>query len=182
MKSRCLWVRDNLVECRSCSVEDTRTLGAILARSVFAGMMVFLEGDLGAGKTEFVRGFAGGLEASGVRSPSFTLVNEYQGRISLAHADLYRLSDESSDELGLTDYAERGWIVMIEWAEKWKTRPDEESICIRISVPGDGPDGDAVMEDDFFIRKITLTSKGEKAGEALCRFVGLAGGKEADHE
>lgn len=171
-----------MVECRSSSVETTRKLGAILSRSAFAGMMIYLEGDLGAGKTEFVRGFAGGLEASGVRSPSFTLVNEYHGRISLAHADLYRLSGESPDELGLHDYADRGWIVMIEWAEKWKTRPDDESIIVHISAPGDGASGYAVMEDDFFSRKITLTSKGQKAGEALRMFASMAGGNKTDHE
>ena len=78
------------LEYSSACEEATLRLGAFLSRFVFPGLLVLLFGDLGAGKTVLVRGFVEGLKGGGVRSPSFTLVNEYDAAIGVTHADLFR--------------------------------------------------------------------------------------------
>ncbi len=100
--------------------EAGRALGATLA----SGDVVLLTGELGAGKTAFVRGLAVGLGAPAdeVSSPTFTLVQEYRGRIPLFHVDLYRISGPEADDLGLDELRDQG-VVAIEWAEKLDARP-----------------------------------------------------------
>lgn len=99
----------------------TRVLAARLARSLGPGAVVLLSGDLGAGKTVFVRGLAEGLgaDAETVSSPTFVLVQEYRGgALPLVHADLYRLAIADLDEIGLdTDMAARG-VLAVEWPER----------------------------------------------------------------
>jgi tRNA threonylcarbamoyladenosine biosynthesis protein TsaE len=108
-----------------------RRLGPILS----AGDVVLLFGDLGAGKTAFVRGLAEGLGIDGgeVTSPTFTLVQEYRsGRLPLVHVDLYRLDDPREiEDLGLDEIA-AGGVLAIEWAEKLAPVPDR-AIEVRIS-------------------------------------------------
>jgi len=106
------------------SEDATADIGARLGRSLRAGSVVLLEGELGAGKTAFVRGLAAGLgvEDDQVSSPTFTLVQEYRGRLLLLHADLYRISAAESDELGLDELGAQG-VLAIEWAEKLTRRP-----------------------------------------------------------
>ena len=106
------------------SEDATAAIGASLGRSLRAGAVVLLEGELGAGKTAFVRGLAAGLgvEDDQVSSPTFTLVQEYRGRLLLLHADLYRISAAESDELGLDELGAQG-VLAIEWAEKLTRRP-----------------------------------------------------------
>jgi tRNA threonylcarbamoyladenosine biosynthesis protein TsaE len=103
------------------SEEETAAVGHDLAASLAAGDVVLLYGDLGAGKTAFVRGLAAGLgvERDEVSSPTFTLVQEYRGgRLALFHVDLYRLDDPREiDDLGLEEIAADG-VMAIEWAEK----------------------------------------------------------------
>ena len=101
--------------------EETEALGARLARALEPGAVVAFTGDLGAGKTAFVRGLARGL---GIRdrgtSPTFTIVNEYEGgRLPLFHFDLYRLgcADELFD-IGWEDYLARGGVCAVEWSER----------------------------------------------------------------
>ena len=100
---------------------ETASVGRELASSLAAGSVVLLYGDLGAGKTAFVRGLAEGLGVSRdeVSSPTFTLVQEYRGgRLTLFHVDLYRLNDPREiDDLGLDEIADEG-VLAIEWAEK----------------------------------------------------------------
>ena len=101
--------------------EETEALGARLARALEPGAVVAFTGDLGAGKTAFVRGLARGLGIPDrVTSPTFTIVNEYEGgRLPLFHFDLYRLG--SADELfdiGWEDYLARGGVCAVEWSER----------------------------------------------------------------
>jgi tRNA threonylcarbamoyladenosine biosynthesis protein TsaE len=105
----------------SSSEADTRAIAAALAPSLSPGAIVVLSGDLGAGKTAFVRGLATGLgiDPDEVTSPTFTLVHEYRGgRLPLIHVDLYRLDRAELDEIGLdSDLAATG-VTAVEWAER----------------------------------------------------------------
>jgi tRNA threonylcarbamoyladenosine biosynthesis protein TsaE len=121
------------------SEEETEQAGQSLAGSLRPGAVVLLYGELGAGKTAFVRGLARGLGAStdDVSSPTFTLIQEYTGRsVTLYHVDLYRLAPREVDELGLEELVSGDGIVAIEWAERWAGRPDD--VCeVRIEHTGD---------------------------------------------
>ncbi len=101
------------------SERDTEEIGAAFAETLKPGTVVALYGELGAGKTAFVRGMAHGLGLScNVSSPTFTIVNEYCGERELIHFDMYRLS--GSDELfeiGWEDYLARGSVCAVEWSE-----------------------------------------------------------------
>jgi tRNA threonylcarbamoyladenosine biosynthesis protein TsaE len=109
------------------SEEETSAAGARLARTLRAGDVILLYGELGAGKTAFVRGLAQGLGADpdAVSSPTFTLVQEYSGRLTLFHVDLYRLEEAEVDDLGLDELILNDGVVAIEWAERWRGRPDD---------------------------------------------------------
>ena len=103
------------------SEAETAAVGRELASALSAGSVVLLSGDLGAGKTAFVRGLAEGLGVSSeaVSSPTFTIMQEYRGgRAPLFHVDLYRLNDEREiEDLGLDEIA-GGGVLTIEWADK----------------------------------------------------------------
>jgi tRNA threonylcarbamoyladenosine biosynthesis protein TsaE len=110
------------------SEQETSAAGESLARTLRAGDVVLLYGDLGAGKTAFVRGMARGVGANPdeVSSPTFTIVQEYPGAaVTLYHVDLYRLEPAEVDDLGLEDLVAGEGIVAIEWAERWSGRPDD---------------------------------------------------------
>jgi len=118
---------------------ETEAAGEALGRSLSAGNVVLLFGDLGAGKTAFVRGMALGIGANPdeVSSPTFTIVQEYTGRAAtLYHVDLYRLEPAEIDDLGLDDLVSGDGIVAIEWAERWKGRPDDVTE-VRLEHRGD---------------------------------------------
>jgi tRNA threonylcarbamoyladenosine biosynthesis protein TsaE len=116
------------------SESETADTGRDLAASLRPGSVVLLIGDLGAGKTAFVRGLAQGLgvPSEEVSSPTFTLVQEYRGgRLPLFHVDLYRLNDPREiDDLGLDEIADEG-VLAIEWAEKMRTTPRE---FVRVTI------------------------------------------------
>ncbi|MEP6916236.1 MAG: tRNA (adenosine(37)-N6)-threonylcarbamoyltransferase complex ATPase subunit type 1 TsaE [Acidobacteriota bacterium] len=107
------------------SEEETTQAGERLAADLRPGDVVLLDGDLGAGKTAFVRGLARGLGADGedVSSPTFTLVQEYRGRVRLHHVDLYRLEPREIADLGLDELTSGDGIVAIEWSERWPDAP-----------------------------------------------------------
>jgi tRNA threonylcarbamoyladenosine biosynthesis protein TsaE len=98
---------------------------------------VLLHGDLGAGKTAFVRGLARGIGASAgdVSSPTFTIVQEYHGRVTLYHVDLYRLAPVEVAELGLDEMFEGNGVVAVEWAERWIEAPPH-SWVVRLALEG----------------------------------------------
>ena len=144
----------------------TRRLGQVLGRALLPGVTVLLSGDLGAGKTAFVKGVGDALGVDGVRSPSFTLINEYRTeRFLLAHADLYRLDPEGVDELGLEEYAGAGdAVLMVEWPERWRFPPGTEVLNVALGVRGE-------EERVFEVRSV-----GERADEAADAL--LAGAKD----
>ena len=101
---------------------ETEAIGEVWGRAAQAGTVIGLSGDLGAGKTQLVKGFARGLDISErVHSPTFTLVNEYQsGRLPFFHLDLYRLETRAQIiGAGLEDYFQPAGVSVIEWIERW---------------------------------------------------------------
>jgi tRNA threonylcarbamoyladenosine biosynthesis protein TsaE len=123
---------------RSSSEEDTRRAAASLAASLAPGTVLLLSGDLGAGKTVFVRGVAEGLgvDPDVVTSPTFTLVHEYRGgRLPLIHVDLYRLEAADLDEIGLDNDLAASGVVAVEWPERL-TRPIPGAMRVRIEDTG----------------------------------------------
>jgi tRNA threonylcarbamoyladenosine biosynthesis protein TsaE len=118
------------------SAEQTRALGAALGEVASAGDRIALLGPLGAGKTQFAKGFAVGLGVREiVNSPSFTLMAEYAGRLPLFHQDLYRLSGaEEALGGGLIDERQLDGVTLTEWAERLPAEMDPERLTVRIEV------------------------------------------------
>ena len=114
---------------------------------------MLLSGDLGAGKTAFVRGMAEGLgiDPQEVSSPTFTLIQEYRGPVTLQHVDLYRLKPSEVEGLGLDELTDGTAVVAIEWAERWADAPGG-SWVVRLEHEG---------EDR---RRIAIERPGENAG------------------
>jgi len=126
-------------EILTASEEETVGAGEQLGASLRPGDVVLLTGQLGAGKTAFVRGLARGVGAApdDVSSPTFTLIQEYRGgRATLHHVDLYRLQAADVADLGLDELVSSGGIVAIEWAERWDERP-ADAIDVRIEDSGE---------------------------------------------
>lgn len=117
------------------SPAETETIGQDLAARLSPGTVVAFTGDLGAGKTAFVRGMARGLGIpQRVTSPTFTIVNEYEGgRLPLFHFDMYRLhSADDLFDIGWEDFLRRGGICAVEWSETIREALDEETIYVDI--------------------------------------------------
>jgi tRNA threonylcarbamoyladenosine biosynthesis protein TsaE len=109
------------------SDEETFALGERLGEGLTDSAIFLLSGDLGAGKTVFAKGLACGLgiDPTDVTSPSFTLINEHEGRLKFFHIDLYRLDENGGGGLGLEEILERpNAVVLIEWAERLGDVPD----------------------------------------------------------
>jgi tRNA threonylcarbamoyladenosine biosynthesis protein TsaE len=118
------------------SEEQTVDLGRMLGSLLEPGDLVCLYGDLGAGKTHFSYGIALGLEVRDeyITSPTFTFVNEYQGRIPLYHIDLYRLTDPSElDGIGFEQYIDSDGATVIEWAERAEHELPPEALGVYLS-------------------------------------------------
>ena len=117
------------------SEQETRNLGRQFAENLHPGLCILLYGDLGAGKTVFVRGICEAFGISGVRSPSFTLINQYESDsgIFIIHADLYRLDDNGAESLGLEEYYDSDdSILIVEWPERWNNPPEKNLIKVFI--------------------------------------------------
>jgi tRNA threonylcarbamoyladenosine biosynthesis protein TsaE len=120
------------------SEEETRAIASAFATQLQAGAVILLSGDLGAGKTAFVRGLAEGLliNTDDVTSPTFTLVHEYRGgRLPLMHVDLYRLDRADLDEIGLDQDVAATGVTAVEWAERM-SRLIPGAIAVKISDLG----------------------------------------------
>ena len=124
---------------RTDSAEQTEALGQKLGATLAPGSVVAFRGGLGMGKTAFTRGLARGLGCMGrVTSPTFTIVNEYRGKIPLFHFDMYRLS--SSDalfDIGWEDYLDRGGVCAVEWSENVPEAFDGSEIRVSIEKCSD---------------------------------------------
>jgi len=121
----------------SCSPEETRQMGSEVVRNAPAGTVLSLIGDLGAGKTEFVKGLALGLGIdSDVTSPTFTILHEYRGgRLPLFHMDFYRLHEERElDEIGFDEYLRAAGVCAIEWGDKFPNRLPPYSMKVFFSI------------------------------------------------
>jgi len=133
-------VKAHSISYTSPSVKKTMWLGRQLGVLLGEGDVIALIGDLGGGKTWFAKGIALGLgiDADSIVSPTFTLVNEYQGAYPLYHIDLYRLSTRSDIvALGLEEYLPGNGVTVIEWADRWPDELPEETIHIELSIVDD---------------------------------------------
>lgn len=118
------------------SEEETEVIARELAREVKPGAIIGLVGDLGAGKTVFVRGFVTGLggDRNQVHSPTFTLLNIYSGVIPIYHFDLYRLNNvEDLDAIGYYEFSRSGGVSLIEWIDKVIEIHPDVDIWVKIS-------------------------------------------------
>ncbi|MFW6335287.1 MAG: tRNA (adenosine(37)-N6)-threonylcarbamoyltransferase complex ATPase subunit type 1 TsaE, partial [Desulfosalsimonas sp.] len=135
---------------KTTSSEETFRLGRLIGENTSGPCTLGLLGDLGAGKTVFIQGLARGLgvpEKYSVTSPTYTIVNQYPGRMTLFHADLYRLQDPGEiSETGLEEILSSGQVVAIEWAEHLPEDAPQPDILIRIEAP----DADTRLFSLFF--------------------------------
>jgi len=125
------------IEFISKSPSETIAIGAHIGRSAVVGDLFLLCGELGAGKTQLAKGLAQGIGVPDwqyVLSPSFTLMNVYEGRIDLCHADLYRIEADAVEGLDLEDFLDKG-VVAVEWGERYPSW--QEGIKITLEVLGE---------------------------------------------
>ena len=157
MKEECITVR-------TASSVETINLGNKLGKTLYKGDVIALEGELGSGKTCFTKGLAlglGVLSETIITSPSFPLINEYEGRLNLFHMDVYRL-ESISDFLsaGLDEYFYMDGVVAMEWAERWPEVLPKGTLKIK-----------TVIIDDQ-ARKITFSGVHSRALEILKKLKG----------
>lgn len=141
------------------SPEETYKLGEKIAKLLIEGIVICLQGDLGAGKTLFVQGLAKGLGISEeVTSPTFALLNIYQGEKTIYHFDLYRLDyQEELYDIGFYEYIERDdGVTIIEWPDKFQDELPQEYLLLKISRTSNNDE-----------RLIEISSNGEKYNKIL---------------
>lgn len=152
-------ISGDIFEIITYSPEQTQALGLQFGEALKGGMILSLEGDLGCGKTVFVKGLARGLgvpEAIYVTSPSYAIIHEYPGRLPLFHADLYRIEDPAElDDLGLQDIMDGHNVVVIEWGGRIRDALPPEGVNIRFEIVND------------FVRKISMRATGLQALDML---------------
>ena len=127
---------ENEFKITSHSEEETMELAENIESEKFPNMVICLKGELGSGKTVFVKGFAKslGIEDT-ITSPTFTLVKEYlNGEAPLYHMDVYRLEDGNGDTVGLSDYFNKGVVTIIEWSDIIKDSLPEDRLEIKFKV------------------------------------------------
>ena len=145
------------------SERETEELGRALGIVLDVPLVIGLTGQLGAGKTAFARGLLRGLGVQGyVRSPTFTLVHSYRGRIGVHHVDAYRLEGAAeAADIGLQELIEEHSVVVIEWADRVRDMLPDERMEVRIAKPDGG---------DRFRRDIIVTAAGTACDEVLMRW------------
>jgi tRNA threonylcarbamoyladenosine biosynthesis protein TsaE len=148
---------------RTTSAEETKAVARRLARSLFPGAVIGLAGDLGAGKTCFVKGLASGLglDEKEITSPTFTLIAEHcRGKIPLYHVDLYRLEDVEIEELGLEEYLFGQGVSAVEWFPFLPVGVVNEYLLISLAL--------SKGEE----RVLTLTARGERYEQVVQTLLG----------
>ena len=150
-------------ECRTSSYEETLCLGEGFARLLKRGDTVCLFGDLGTGKTAFVKGMAKGLKISPhhVHSPTFTLMNIYEGKIPLYHFDLYRIAALDLYGLGYEEFFYGQGIAAVEWSERLEALIPKELWEVTLEHAGDDK------------RKVRITARGAGMKERLANAVSV---------
>lgn len=147
---------------RTASAAGTETLGAAFGAALRPGDVVVLSGPLGAGKTRFVQGVVHARHpGQRVRSPSFTLMNEYPGDPPVFHLDLYRLESREVDALGLEEAAEQGPL-LVEWGERLPSSWRADALVLAFT-PGEGD-----------VRTVSATASGARGAELLAAWIALA--------
>ena len=139
------------------SPRETMELGIALAKLLRPGDLISLEGDLGAGKTQLAKGIGAGLgiEENTITSPSFTLINQYEGRYPLYHFDVYRIEPVDLEELGYEDFFFGKGVCLVEWGDRVRDYLHDEYLQIVIQQAGAQK------------RELTLTAHGERYQELL---------------
>jgi len=151
--------RKFILSFKTASADQTKKLGRILGEKLASGMVIALIGDLGTGKTVFAKGVTAGLglrNEKEVTSPSFVVINEYQGRMPVWHVDLYRLKNSGEvEDLGWEELMSPPGVTMVEWAEKALALFPEDRIEVHLEWVNE-------ME-----RKLLFIGRGEKARELV---------------
>jgi tRNA threonylcarbamoyladenosine biosynthesis protein TsaE len=144
----------------STSTRETKMWGRRLGSLLEGGELLALSGDLGTGKTCFIKGIARGLSLREelILSPTFTMIQEHHGRLPLYHIDLYRLDNVALDDLGLREYLFSESIAAVEWFERLEGGSQIERLSITISYTGASS------------RRIELTASGERYSSLVARF------------
>jgi len=139
------------------SLDDTKNLGFSIGNNLSKGNIILLSGDLGAGKTELVRSIVLGSGSDGfVRSPTFVLINNYEGPINITHCDFYRMAENLEvEEIGIEEYFEET-VTLIEWPERIIKSLNMDCIIIKI-----------YFSENENHRKFSLFSSGNKSKEFI---------------
>jgi tRNA threonylcarbamoyladenosine biosynthesis protein TsaE len=142
------------------STRETKMWGRRLASLLEGGELLALSGDLGAGKTCFIKGIARGLSLreENILSPSFTMIQEHHGRLPLYHIDLYRLDNVVLDDLGLREYLFSESIAAVEWFERLRGGDEFSRLSVAISYTGANS------------RRIEFSAVGERYCSLVARF------------
>lgn len=142
------------------SSRETRRWGRRLASIMTGGELIGLSGDLGVGKTCFVKGLARGLDLpeDQILSPTFTMIQEHRGRLALFHIDLYRLDRVALDDLGLREYLFSEGVAAVEWFERLREAPELECITVSIAFGETGQ------------RRIEFAASGERYAALIDKF------------
>jgi tRNA threonylcarbamoyladenosine biosynthesis protein TsaE len=147
----------------SASVEETEAIARAVGTAARAGDVIALTGELGAGKTAFVRGLAAGLGVAPeeVASPTFTMVAEHHGRLPLVHVDLYRLEPGAADVGALREYASDAAVTAVEWFDRLAVDALDACLTVRIDYAQSG-------------RRLSFEGRGERAERLLAALPGCA--------
>ena len=145
---------DNTYKITTHSEEETIELAENLESEKFPNMVICLNGDLGAGKTVFTKGFASAMAIDEITSPTFNIIKEYDGELPLYHMDVYRTNGKV-EGLGIEEYFEKGGVTIIEWAEMIEDILPSERLDITFKITGENN------------RVVVITPRGEKYISAI---------------
>jgi tRNA threonylcarbamoyladenosine biosynthesis protein TsaE len=152
--------RSTIFIIESGSIRETKMWGRRLGSMLEGGELLALSGDLGAGKTCFIKGVARGLSLreENILSPTFTMIQEHCGRLPLYHIDLYRLDNVALDDLGLREYLFSEAIAAVEWFERLQEGGQINRLAVRISYTGANS------------RRIEFSATGERYFSLIAKF------------